>query len=313
MPKKIGKRDIIGQKGINIIEKAVLEMGFIWYPTGGIEAGIDGFIEVRDDMTEEVSNSIIQVQSKATERSRLLAENDFEFEHKCERRDIDYWLQGNAPVILIVVRVSTRQAYWISLKEHFRDPSRRRSCKARFNKQKDCFDASAKDALLKLAVPHSSGLYLAPQPKQEKLYSNLLKVSQFGEKLYTAYTVTEDESKAYSSLIRIGRNLGGEWILDGNFVLSFHDLREEPWTKICDSGTVEEHNTEEWALSNIQENKRKFVELLNKTLREKIKSDLLFDQAKKCYYFKAESNLSVKKHYYKSLEKKYESRCFFII
>ncbi|ASC73673.1 hypothetical protein XM38_046450 [Halomicronema hongdechloris C2206] len=71
MPKKIGKRDITGQKGINVIEEIVLEMGFLWYPTGGVEAGIDGFIEIRDDVTEEVTNSIIQVQGKATEQKNF--------------------------------------------------------------------------------------------------------------------------------------------------------------------------------------------------------------------------------------------------
>ena len=40
-------------------------MGFLWNPTG-LEAGIDGYIEIRDDATSEVTNCIIQVQSKAT-------------------------------------------------------------------------------------------------------------------------------------------------------------------------------------------------------------------------------------------------------
>jgi hypothetical protein len=37
--KKIGKSDIIGQKGMSLIEGVVLSMGFMFYPTGGVEAG----------------------------------------------------------------------------------------------------------------------------------------------------------------------------------------------------------------------------------------------------------------------------------
>ena len=304
MPKKISNSDVIGQRGIHIIGDIICSMGFLCYPTGGVEAGIDGFIEIRDAVTGEVTNSIIQFQSKATEQTRWQAETDTSFEYRCEQRDIDYWLQGNAPVILIVVRVTTREAYWISLKDYFKDPEKRRSRKVLFNKQQDRFDIAARDALIQLSIPRDSGLYLAPRPKQEKLYSNLLRVSQFGEHLYTACTVTEDESKAYSALQRIGRDLGQEWLLKENLVLSFHDLREPPWSTICDPGTVEVHGIEEWSLSNKLERQQELVWLLNKTLREKVKDDLLFDQKKKCYYFKPTPDLSIRTYYYRSLAKK---------
>lgn len=302
--KKIGQSDIIGQQGINIIEDVVLEMGFLWYPTGGVEAGIDGIIEIRDFQTGEVTNCIIQVQSKATQKTLLQAENENSFEYRCEERDIDYWLQGNAPVILIVVKTSTREAFWVAVKDYFCDAKRRQSKKVTFDKRLNRFNVNARDTLIKLAVPQNSGLYLAPRPKLEKLYSNLLRVSQLAEHLYTAYTVTEDESKAYSVLQKIGRNLGQEWLLKENFVLSFHDLREAPWTEICDLGTVEQHDAEEWSLSNRLERQQEFVWLLNNALREKIKAELSFDRKKKCYYFKPTNDLSVRRYSYRSLSKK---------
>ncbi len=302
--KKIGQSDIIGQQGINIIEGVVLEMGFLWYPTGGVEAGIDGFIEIRDFHTGEVTNCIIQVQSKATQKSNLQAENETSFEFRCEERDIDYWLQGNAPVILIVVKTSTKEAFWVSVKDYFCDAKRRQSKKVTFDKRFNCFDVNARDELIRLAVPKNSGLYLAPRPKFEKLYSNLLKVSKFAEYIYTAYTLTEDESKAYSALQKNGRNLGQEWLLKENFVISFHDLRSSPWTEICDLGTVEQHGMEEWSLSNRLERQQEFVWLLNKALREKVKEDLSFHQKKKCYYFKPTNDLSVRRYNYRGLAKK---------
>jgi hypothetical protein len=41
-PKRIPKNSIVGEQGIALIHQRVLEMGYLWYPTGGIEAGIDG-------------------------------------------------------------------------------------------------------------------------------------------------------------------------------------------------------------------------------------------------------------------------------
>jgi len=304
--KKISQAGIIGQQGINIIEGIVLKMGFLWYPTGGVEAGIDGFIEIRDTETGEVTNCIIQVQSKATQNSRFQAENETNFEYSCKDKDLEYWLQGNAPVILIVMRISTQEAFWISVKDYFQDSKRRKSRKILFDKVKDRFDVNARSALINLAIPQNSGLYLAPLPKREKLYSNLLRISKLSEFLYTAEATTQDESKAFSILQKFGRDLGQEWLLKENFVLSFHDLREPPWSKICDRGTVEEHGVGEWSLSNRLERQQEFVWLLNKALREKVKSDLSFYQKrqKHLYYFKPTDDLSKRRYYYKSLSKK---------
>lgn len=101
--KKIGGSDIIGQRGMAHIEGVVLSMGFMFYPTGGVEAGIDGFIELRDAETGAVGNLLLQVQGKATERQRLQAETEESFEFPCSDADIDYWMHGTAPVLFVVV------------------------------------------------------------------------------------------------------------------------------------------------------------------------------------------------------------------
>ena len=75
----------IGQQGVNLIERVVLGMGFAWYPSGGVEAGIDGTIEIRDAVTGEATNSIIQVQSKAT-ANPFQAETERTFEFRCAER-----------------------------------------------------------------------------------------------------------------------------------------------------------------------------------------------------------------------------------
>ena len=42
--KKIGRSDIIGQRGMAHIQGIVNAMDFMFYSTGGVEAGIDGYI-----------------------------------------------------------------------------------------------------------------------------------------------------------------------------------------------------------------------------------------------------------------------------
>src|SRR5713101_4213142 len=169
--KKIHKNSLIGQQGINLIEKRVLEMGFVWYPTGGIEAGTDGIIELRDSTTGNVFNSIIQVQSKATESS-FQAETSEGFDYLCKEKDLDYWLQGNAPVILVVSRPRTDEAYWVSIKDYFQDLTKRGERKIHFDKRHDRFDQTCGPVLAKLALPRDAGIYLSPPPRRERLWSN---------------------------------------------------------------------------------------------------------------------------------------------
>jgi len=53
--KRITEEQMLGQRGVNLIEDRVLKMGHIWHPTNPLEAGIDGWIELRDKNTGEVS------------------------------------------------------------------------------------------------------------------------------------------------------------------------------------------------------------------------------------------------------------------
>ncbi len=34
------------------MERRLLEMGFLWHPSGGVEAGIDGRLEIRNEDAE---------------------------------------------------------------------------------------------------------------------------------------------------------------------------------------------------------------------------------------------------------------------
>src|SRR5258708_6192076 len=114
-PKTVSAEVILGQHGINLIERHVLAMRSIWTPTGAIDVGIDGLIELCNPMTGEALGQVVRVQGKATDQA-WDDENDEQFSYRCKQRDLDHWLRGNAPVVLIVCRPSTNEAYWVSIK-----------------------------------------------------------------------------------------------------------------------------------------------------------------------------------------------------
>jgi hypothetical protein len=296
--KKISHQDITGDRGIALIHSIVSGLGFIWNPTG-LEAGIDGYIEIRDNVTGEMTNFIIQVQSKATDKD-FQAETSDGFDYYCDSRDIDYWLGGNAPVILVRSRPASNEAYWVSVKDYFSDLSKRATKKIHFNKKKDRFDLNCRDALIEFAKPSDRGIYLAPLPKTEKLVSNLLPVLSFGEKIYIAETKYRSPKTLWEKLHGISKDVSNEWILNNKQIMSFHDLNEFPWSEIC-QGSAEEFDAEEWAYSDELDRRSDFVHLLNLALSQKLSPEVRFDKKFGYYYFVATKNLFAKELGYKSL------------
>ena len=284
-PKKIARQDIIGQQGVNLIERRCLEMGFLWNPTN-LEAGIDGYIEIRL-ATGKATNCIILVQSKATERS-FEAETASSFEFRCSLRDLNYWLGGNAPVILIRTRPNTDEAYWVSIKDYFSDITRRRTGKIIFDKNTDRFDLSAQAALQELALRTQAGAYLPPPPKHEIVYSNLLRLAPLPTHYYIAATEYRTPPELFARLRELTRRVHGEWKLDGKKLTSFHDLGTRPWDAVIDPGTVEMHPTQEWAQTKDPVQQEQFVQLLNRCLKEKLyRKGVKYSRETGAYYFRA--------------------------
>jgi hypothetical protein len=293
MAKKIRYTDIIGQRGINLIERVVLDIGYLWYPTN-LEAGIDGIIEIRDPVTGIVTNSIIQVQSKATEQP-FQAETENSFEYLCNERDLDYWINGNAPVILVRSRPSTNEAYWISIKNYFVDPARRNARKITFDKSVNRFDSSCKGQLASLAIPSDSGIYLSPLPRKELLASNLLPISSLPTHIYRASTDFRSRHAVWDKLRNIKDHPTSDWVLYEDAIISFHDLGEEPWTHISKRGSSKRGDTSGWVLSP-NPTRQVFVQLLNRCLSEKVgRLGLRWSRNKECYFVRPSPNLSEKK------------------
>jgi tetratricopeptide (TPR) repeat protein len=151
MAKVIRAHSILGQQGINLLEEFVLSMGFVWRVKAEFDAGIDGEIEIRDPQSGAMSGCILNVQAKA--RSFFQSEDATSFEFPVDADDLDYWLNGNVPNILVVCRPATREAYWISIRDYFGEPKARKPRKVRFNKTKNRFDDNAAPALAAIARP----------------------------------------------------------------------------------------------------------------------------------------------------------------
>ena len=302
--KKVTSQSIIGQLGANLIEKIVLEMEYVWRATSIFDVGIDGEIEIRDPTTGEMTNTIIKVQAKATTKP-FQAEADNSFEYSCTQKDLDYWLQGNVPIILVVCRPNTDEAYWVSIRDYFSTPATQKTRKVLFDKQRDRFDASCAAALKKLALPKDSGIYFAPLQKTETLYTNLLKVTSLAPKIYVASTNYRKRRAVWDKFYSMEVKVGPEWILTDKKIFSFHKLDEPPFDTICDLGTCESFDTREWADSKDEDTKRQFVWLLNMCLQRRTQLLRLdFNRTHQHYCFPPTKELKPYKIWYQSLQRK---------
>jgi Domain of unknown function (DUF4365) len=301
-PKTLSSQGLLGQKGINFIERVVLEMGSRWTPSGPNEVGIDGYIELFDPSSNVALAKTLAVQSKVI--SEFANETEEAFDFWCSRRDLDYWLQGNMPIILIVSRPALSEAYWVSVKDYFATLDRRSSTKIRFSKITERFTSESFRDLVNLGRSPETGLYLAPVPRRERLYSNLLPLIQFPSKIYIASTSYRTPGEVWARLRRTEQNLDGAWILREKNVLAFHDLYEAPWSDICEPGTIDEFESSEWSDSHDADRERQFVQLLNRTLRSQVAPDVRYWPKEDCYACVGYLDEGKKRRSYESLKRR---------
>lgn len=308
--KKVTSQGFIGQSGANFVERVVLQMKYIWRPTPGFDVGIDGEIEICDPVTGEATNAIIKVQIKSTTKP-FQAETSTAFEYPCEQKDLDYWQRGNTPIILIICRPDTNEAYWVSIKDYFKELATQKTRKVCFNKRLHLFDHNCTESLKHLSLPKDSGIYFSPLPKIEKLYTNLLEVQHFPTSIYVADTNYRQTADVWTEFKGRGIRIGAEWILTNKRIISFYNLEEPPFNAICDLGTLEYFDVNEWAYADDIDKRHEFVRLLNQCLRERNwLLGLRYSKENNYYYFPATKNLKTRRISYKSLKNKVEREVF---
>jgi hypothetical protein len=287
-PKKLSDQQLLGEQGVALIAAQVARMGFAWRPTSTLDSGIDGEIELRDAVTGEMSGLIVKVQSKAV--SKFDNETAEGFDYWAERRDVAYWVKHNVPVILVVSRPASGEAYWLPVRE---ENGQVRQSKFRFDKSKHRLDANAGPLLLeytRLSAPGARGFALR---KPERLTSNLLPVNTLPERLYLAETPHRTSKDVTSALA--GRNISFEFALRNKRVLTPRELSDARYEFLCDRGTIEDFPTQEWSQSEDPDKHRDFVRILNQCLRQFLRSStakIRRDKETSAFYFPSKQELS---------------------
>jgi hypothetical protein len=279
--KTISRQGILGQRGINLIEDIVLQMGSHWTPAGPNEVGVDGFIEFFDPTSKEALGVRIAVQSKAVTAFENDSSGSFEF--WCEPRDLEYWLLGTMPIILIVSKPASKEAYWIHIQDYFSAYSKGGSTRVKYNREVHRFGPQSFAALLKLGSPTDRSFYLPPIPKRETIQSNLLQVISFPANIWTGATEFRTHGQIWAVLKDAKTRIDGNWIMHNKSVYSFQDLSTVPWHPICDQGTVERHDSQEWSQTDDPSRMRQFVQLLNRSLSSQLWPRIKYWPSEDCF------------------------------
>ena len=278
-----------GYRGEAFVDKAVSDAGHVWNDTRR-DFAIDGQIEFVDT-DREVTGVAVLAQVKATEAGfRSDTPNGFRF--TCKADHVSYWLRIGRPVVLICVDLQVQQAWWKRVDTWFADPQRRARGVVQFDKAADRFDPDAFGRLAALGVP--AGEALSRLEGSEQLVSNLLAVEGFAPVIYAASTPCRDRGDAWERMRSNGSKFESGFHLAAGRIFSLCPLDEGPLAVLCDGPTTT-IPTETWANTEDRDLERRFVSLLNFTLRSIHHPDLVWHVKKKVVYMQAPPDRSKRK------------------
>lgn len=282
--KTIRPNQITGEHGAAIVKARAHAMGFLYTPYGPVEAGIDGIIELRDRRTGEVGGRLVAVQVKTTQEERYTAETEEGFEYLCKPEDITYWQQTNVPVIIVLVRLIDDSAYWKLVRTPGVPITDRR---LRIDKKADRFDALATDAIAAVTIDQAEpGAWLPPSAKPDNLLFNAVKVI-LPPVIQAAATPHRSGRDVLRALLDINDHPPGAWVARGGRLLTFLDIETTLLREVIDAGTIEPLNVDEFSLTEDEDERRLFVELLNRTLRYQLDPMLAWNRNLRLYYYPA--------------------------
>lgn len=282
--KRLHNNQLSGQEGVSLFSACVIGCGLAFHPTGALDAGIDGFIELRDPETGEVKAQFIATQIKTSDG--FAEDNGETFAYKGTDRDIDYWFNSNTPVVLVAVDRPQRRVYWKSVQEYFQDPERKRSKKVVFSRGQDELDATSARRLAVLVSTWARPGVVPPAMRmEEKLETNLFRAS-FPYRVQVA--TTDLSAKEISDALRQDPDRYAiDWIVHDKLLVSFRDLSEPQFRGLCDTDNVDVLTTSEWIASDGDVTRNRFIQLLGRCLGERVRERLAFDRDRKYHYFKS--------------------------
>ncbi|WP_165447274.1 DUF4365 domain-containing protein [Rhizobium leguminosarum] len=281
--KKLHPNQLLGEEGLHRFASRVLNVGIAFHPTGPLDAGVDGFLELRDPETGEVRAQYIAAQLKTTDH--LAEDNGETFVFRPDQRDLDYWQNANVPVILVVIHRQSGLICWKSIQSYFQVPEHKHARKVVFNRQSDALTEESAPRFAALVSEFARPGMVVPSVRSaEQLETNLLRASYpFRINLASTDLNMADVRKALLLREEFPPN---DWIIHDGRLVSFRNLEDAVFEKACDQGSVDVIETEEWFNSDDEVTRRLFVHLLNRCLGERTRERLVYDRSKKYFFFK---------------------------
>lgn len=280
----------VERRGVALVQSIIAEMGHIWREKSISDVGIDGEIELVNHANNRATGRLLMVQVKS--RSTLEERSDGTIRFTCTQEDLDYWLSGTAPVVLVLVSTDARQAWFKHIGAWFGDdPTRRRSRTVVFDREGDRFTSNASQRLMDWALPAASGLYLRPPPHAEILVSNLLRIDHMAPTIHVVQSSAVDWPAINARMRRAGHRTIDDVVWRGGELFSFRQFDTPPLDALAD-GTPERITTAELVESKSEDDQRLLVRLLNNTLREVNRDQLSFHRRHRYLYFPASKSLA---------------------
>ena len=186
--------------------------------------------------------------------------------------------------------VGRDRAWWKHIDAWFSDPVRRRTRRVVFDKVDDLFGRASAQQVAAAATPLVEPLPLVRA--SETLSSNLLTVISFAPEIFWAPTSITDRTEAWAEMKRHGSYEGGFLLAQGRLF----SLGSFPsaLTPLC-TGESTSFPTAEWSESQDPDVQRRFVSLLNATIRAVHHGELRFHRERGYVYHLLTSNLAGKK------------------
>ncbi|OJU80808.1 MAG: hypothetical protein BGO11_19605 [Solirubrobacterales bacterium 70-9] len=275
--------ELLAQQGVNLIEQAILGMGFLWHVAGPFDHGIDGRLELRDVRSKTPLNRQIGVQSKA--RTRFTAETDEGFEFLCEEADVDYWMRSDVPVILVCSHPREREAWFCCVTDWFADRQRRAERRVVFDRRRDRFDSSRAMDMFRLAERREPVLHRLEPPPPESLLTNLLPILTHGGKIWEAAARCSTVTEANEIYEEAGGPRASDYLLRSGRLYTLRDPRSCSLRTLIDVEDVRAFPAAEWSESGDPVRQRHWVELLRRTLLQHLKRDLHWHAERHLFYF----------------------------
>lgn len=300
MTKTITDPQIIGTQGEAFVSERANAMGFMYSRYGPLEAGVDGFLEIRDPGTGKPTGQFVAVQVKTKASGGYTAETDAGFEYLMDEADVGYWSGCNVPVIVVLVHLERNVAFWKAADTGEGTASRR----LRIDKAADRFDPEARDAIAALCVEKGGfGVWFPPLKSEENGHLNLLEVV-LPEHIYVGASPFKSGRQALRELLDHEERPPDDWVIRGGQFMSFRDPRDGPLAHIVDTGSIEAFAAEEIAFPDDEPDEHVIIDLLRRTLTAQLDGVLAYSRPQKALYFPASTQVIERTYPYKSLKQR---------